>query len=275
MIAVASITPKTEATHNQDSAFCVSFPLYKLMAVADGLGSYAYAELASQVVCDALKKQLTPNQIPDITTLFKQATQVLVSFSTQYITEHNLSLDHSKAFGTTLIVAIETETEFICGYCGNGGIFHIRGNFHQFQPTQYLPWNGINYLNPHTIQNEQGKEALYKLLALTSSEVEITPTLIRFQKDNILFGDMLMICTDGIFSNDQVQIGKDAKGNLWLSGEETLSRFYETMKPLPITLNESLQQYLNSLKTDKCLDDDATLGVMVSDKMLAYHQVKV
>lgn len=279
MIVSASVTPRANPEHNQDAAWHKQGKEYRIIAVADGLGSFEYAHLAAQYACEGIAEYTHQKSISafDMQEAFTYAQKYLVTKASQYLAENHIHPAHNDIFGTTLIVALETEQEFICGYCGNGGIFHIRGNFDHFQTSQYLPWNAINYLNPHTVQNAQGKEALYKLLSFYSKPAEYTPTVLRISKDNTLYGDMLMICTDGIFSNDQIQIGKDSKNNLWIQGEATIATLYQFLKPLPRTeklLQEKIQEYLTHLRNEKMLDDDATLGVCISPAMLNYHSRK-
>lgn len=279
MIISATVTPRTNPNLNQDAAWSEKKTDYNIMVVADGLGSFDYADLAAQYACQGIA-EYAQNKIAhsfDMKEAFVYTQQYLVREAEKYLEKNLIKPVHNNIFGTTLLVALETGQEFICGYCGNGGIFHIRGNFDHFQASQYLPWNAVNYLNPHTIQNTQGKEALYKLLSFYGTASEYTPTICRISKDNDLYGDMLMICTDGIFSNDQVQIGKDSKNNLWIQGETTMATLYEFLKPLPRTQTELLQkihEYLAYLHTQKLLDDDATIGLCVSETMLRYHNQK-
>lgn len=282
MIASASVTPRANPEQNQDAAWHSKGKEYSIMAVADGLGSFEYADLAAQYACEGIAEYMHSIQHKtlrsfDMYNVFMHAQQYLIQQAEKYLNYNNIKPAHNNIFGTTLIVVLETEEEFICGYCGNGGIFHIRGNFDHFQASQYLPWNAVNYLNPHTVQNAQGKESLYKLLSLYGSPAEYLPTIIRISKDNILYGDMLMICTDGIFSNDQTQIGKDSKNNIWIQGEATIAKLYEFLKPLPRTekaLQEKIQEYLSYLNAEKMLDDDATLGICISQAMYDYHTRK-
>lgn len=280
MIVSASVTPRANSQLNQDAAWSGKTKDYRIMAIADGLGSFEHADLAAKYACKGIEQyaQMVSASLFNMKDAFFYAQQYLVQEAKKYIQENHIPITHTDIFGTTLIVAIETEHEFVCGYCGNGGIFHIRGNFDHFQSSQYLPWNAVNYLNPHTVQNAQGKEALYKLLSFHGNITEYTPTIFRISKDNDLYGDMLFICTDGIFSNDQVQIGKDSKNNLWIQGEYTMTVLYEFLKPFPHTemlLQQKIQEYLTHLNTQKYLDDDATIGLCVSQTMLQYHTHKL
>lgn len=276
MILSDSITPRTDPSMNQDAMWSDKGKHYRIIAVADGLGSFEYADLAAKYACQGIAAYFKTHEASfDMKKAFDYAQTYLVQEAKKYLQEHKINATHSDLFGTTLIVVLETPQEFICGYCGNGGIFHVRGNFDHFQHSQYLPWNAINYLNPHTVQNVQGKEALYKFLSLHSQPVEYIPTVFHLSKDNALYGDMLIICTDGIFSNDQVQIGKDSKNNLWIQGELTMALLYEYLKPLPLSqtlLEQKIHEYLTYLSAQKLLDDDATIGICISETMLEYHR---
>ncbi|MCS7027760.1 MAG: protein phosphatase 2C domain-containing protein [Bacteroidia bacterium] len=276
IVSSATITPKG-AAKNQDASWIGHTQNYKVMAVADGIGSFEFAELAAQFACQAIAEYTQKNSVQsfDMFEAFTYAQNFLSKKANQYLHQNNIQPVDIDLFGTTLIVAVEIDDEFICGYCGNGGIFHIRGNFDHFQNTQYLPWNAINYLNPHTVQNAQGREALYKFLSPQSTTTEYLPTTLRISKDNQWYGDILVICTDGIFSNDQVQIGKDSKDNIWIQGQKTISILYEYLKPLPLTkerLNQKMHQYLAHLLENKLLDDDATLAISISQTAISYHQ---
>jgi len=263
---------------------------FSAVIVADGLGSNGYASNASAFVVQWMQNKLL--QLDDVAFIdffefFPLLKHALIAHVENFEVENNLSLDRFQNFGTTLICAIETENEFILAYTGNGSIWHIKGNFNDFSAGRIIPWNSINYLSPHTVE-ESGREALYKLISPTDNFDEIVPTVIRISKDKN-YGDIIMICSDGIFSQDQVRIGKNTTG-AWMKIEDCLIDFYPYLNLFfnqknennleydfkdnftfsEDNLTEIFQQYL----AKGTWDDDATLGIIVSKEALLYQKTR-
>jgi serine/threonine protein phosphatase PrpC len=285
IFCVVTVTNKDNASENQDygvTAKNQAVPM-SAMIIADGLGSFEYAELAAREVVEFVRGQIenaVPEDAPDPSVLFHHAKTHLVEFANQFSEEKKISLDRARSFGTTLIAGLETITHLTLGYAGNGGIWHLRGNFNHFHESKYLPWNAVNYLNPHSVQGSAGKEELYRLLSLADDTDEAVPSVFRMEKDESYFGDIILICTDGIYSSDQVPVGKAGDGSLWISAEKIMPLFYDHLNAYfagpgewtDQTLEKAMQEYLNTLKEQKLLEDDATLGVLITAKTLAYQQ---
>ena len=285
-IAIASLANKPV---NED--FCLKLTNenagFNAVIIADGLGSNGYAANASQFVCNWMMNKLL--QLDDVGSIdflefFPLLKHALIAHVEEFENENSLSLERYQNFGTTLICAVETEEEFIFAYVGNGAILHIKGNFNEFSPARIIPWNTVNYLSPHTIE-QNGREALYKLVSPTDNFDEITPTIIKINKEKN-YGDIIFICTDGIFSQDQVRVGKNTTG-AWMKVENCLIEFYNSLnsyfvkEPLngfndedpnngPIKLENYLQQFLK----DGEWDDDATLGLIISKEAIEYQNNK-
>jgi len=176
----------------------------------------------------------------------------------------NINLDQ---FGTTLLIAIETKQSFKIGYLGNGSIFHIKGNFENcLSESRPTPTCAVNLLNPHSIQKD-GKETLTGYL---SPILFYEPSIIELYKDKVN-GDILILTTDGLGSNDQIQLGKDGSGIWWSRTEMWLP---ELLKKIKCALqNDSkpgtLKSFLNEMKINKKLDDDTTIGLMITNKALS------
>ena len=126
-----------------------------------------------------------------------------------------------------------------------------------------------------------GKEAMYRLLSISDNTDECIPTVIQIDKDDVFFGDIVLICTDGIYSFDQVPIGKLKDGSVWISGEKTMSLFYESLNQYfennydnltDESLQIATQAYLEQLKNGQVIDDDATIGILITSKALIYQK---
>jgi hypothetical protein len=126
-------------------------------------------------------------------------------------------------------------------------------------------------LNPHTVE-ENGKEALYKFIALESTENQISPSVIQINKDNELFGDIIIISTDGLYSNDHNPVAKDREGNIWIAGERKIELLFNSLKYLinenkfeEQIINESIDEYLKEINENKLVDDDTTFGIIFNN----------
>lgn len=249
-----------------------------VIAVADGLGSFQKSDLASKFVCENLVDIIERDGIKALSLdkVFEEITSNLKEHSKKVIENEDQQLE--SFMGTTLICCIETIEEFLIGYVGNGGIFHLRGDFNIFPKRYHLPWNSINMLNPHSVVHK-GKNALYKLISPNSTPPQFTPTILKLKKDTLYSGDIIMLCSDGIYSYDEVLIGKDAGGEIWISGEGSMELFYTHLRRFFSNEewnNENLQacigDYLNALGDENLIDDDISVAIIVSDRVIKHQQ---
>ena len=280
IIAHATETKKAE---NQDDGGCFSGTNFNALFIADGLGSYKYAKKSSEVVINFFKakadefnsSEQPQNSIPIFNSVFQGAKQKLIDYANENFTEEEKKEDN--LLGTTAISIFETKDKIKISYTGNGAVFHIRANFNEFPEFYLFPWNAINLLNPHTIP-EKGKEALYKLISNSSDFDECIPSIIEIEKDKSM-GEIIMICTDGVFSPDQVKAGKNDKG-IWVKYENSITEFFKHINHFFKTVQdynsenllEILKLYLSQIKPT--LDDDATLAVLITNEALNYQRQK-
>jgi serine/threonine protein phosphatase PrpC len=275
---ITCVTDTIKSTTNQDAYDIVVNECIRGVIVADGIGSHYKSEIAAQSCVETIKKGLSKVRSAkniDFKLLFQQAKEQLITYADQ--NKDLKEVDRNRALGTTLICALELEKEIKVAYVGNGCIWHIQGNFNSFGPHRYLPWNSINLLNPHSV-DEGGKAALYKYLS--PNEVNCEPTQITITKNNP-FGDIILIATDGIYSYDQVLVGKDDEGSIWVSGEETMALFYQALSKVLTDnggtmdekkLESAMGSYLRLLKEKQLMNDDTTLGLIISSQALKYAQ---
>jgi serine/threonine protein phosphatase PrpC len=278
---VAGSTISAKAV-NQD-AFCIvrneEVPLSAVI-IADGLGSHFGAEIASSIAATTigagLDEMTTATQL-NIHALFCEASQAIAQYTTMHANSLPLDLEWQNAFGTTAILAVETKHELLLAYIGNGAIFHIRGNFNTFPTTQLFPWTAVNYLNPHALPRG-GKNALYQVLSPYNPPAPVTPTVLTLSKDEEVLGDIILICSDGIYSFDQVPMGRDSDQKVWISAEPSLTLFFEALDgffaqtPSQECLNRGVEEYLTKLKAANLVCDDCTVGVLITEKALEYQR---
>jgi hypothetical protein len=277
---VAGATLSIKAT-NQDAFGVAKNDAAHLsgIVVADGVGSHYAAEIGATVVARAIARGLGSLAASDRLCLRRMYHDAWRDVQ-RYIDDHADSLpqdiDWQNAFGTTAVCAVETTDGLTLGYVGNGGIFHLRGNFNQFPASQLLPWSALNYLNPHSVPRN-GKNVMYKLLAPRSGPEEIAPSVMSLTKDDTSFGDIVVCCTDGIYSYDQVAIGRDDEKNIWISGEPAITRLFDSLSTFfdgevsDQALAACLERYLAELHAANLVSDDCTVAVLITEKALAFQ----
>lgn len=288
MLATASIAIVATATHrthtwaSQDAASVIVRPDYCATIVADGMGAHADSGKAAYHCATEARAILEEaDYFPDPLVLFEQVQQSLAKKAPEWLDEMppetRARIDLDRAFGTTLIVGAETENALLVAYVGNGCAFHLRGDFASFPEQIPLPWSCVNLLNPHTVC-ENGREALYRYQSPTSSLAMATPSLVVVGTDHT-FGNILLIATDGLYSYDQVRRGVDPDGELWISTGKPLLAVHAALRSLFLqpgeltagSVQEAMDACLEKLRSDGLLEDDTTLGLMISPQALAYR----
>lgn len=276
----------TQKNTNQDA--CLAFDNSKAglkgIIVADGIGSQKNSDIAANVLVASIKEQieaLSTAKDLNYEKLFREAKNALTAHVKKDLGSDFENLDKANSYGSTLICITEHTDKLSYAYAGNGGIWLIRGDFTEFSPNRFLPWNAINLLSPHTVE-EAGRSALYKYLCL-QDEVPYKPTMGYINKEEELPGFIFMACSDGVYSNDEQIMGKDGNNKTWIGAEPTMEFFYSRFKAnladpeIAInveTLEAFLKDYLEFLEDKKLLHDDTTLGIIISAEAINYHTNK-
>ena len=264
----------TDRENNQDA--CIHFnnqvANFNAIILADGLGFYKYAGEGSKFVVNEIKKELlqlkTINELNIENLLIKTRDNLI-----NYVKNNNGDITKTD-YCTTVICAIETSSKIILFYLGNGSIWHIRSNFKSIKRT--IPWNALNYMNPHSIE-EGGKEVLERFISTNKNNSLIQPTIIEIKKD-IEKGDILILTTDGIFSQDHIKIGTGKGDKVYSLIPKTLLKLFDYLyklgQDIVIDNNKDLEkfvsEYLKELKYEKLIDDDTTIGVLITTDALNY-----
>ncbi len=251
----------------------------KGIVVADGVGSFYGSDLASLIVTTAIKTYLEGNMNPwdaDLKQAFSIAGRVLFDQTRKGAKLLPAGVDLTRAYGTTALCAVDAEDYFKVAYVGNGSIHHLRGNFDQICQGRLLPSNAVNLLNPHC-HWEDGRSVLGRIMSPTTGDAESTPTVLQLSKDELL-GDILVLATDGIYTYDDVQIGKDPRGEIFIEAKRSMVWLYEALADFLAgelredNLQRHLEDYLHKLDANHLVEDDCTVAVLISGQALRYRQ---
>lgn len=253
-----------------------------MVAIADGVGSFTNAGDTSNHIISSVKdifKKAEEEDELDLQIIFEKAARSLDFFVNSK--DEDSKQVPEKSYGTTCICAIETRNSFKLGYTGNGAILHLKGNFIDFpEDIYYLCWCLNNYLNPHTVP-ENGKEALYKYFSYGAQPAQYSPTIIELTKDKHESGDIIIVCSDGIYSSDHNKVGKDKNGVVWLKVNKVLLLLIHKLRSYikehedynSKTLEHTMQDFLKELKeTPGAMDDDCSLGIIITEQALSYFK---
>ncbi len=246
--------------------------------LADGIGDAPRTEEASRFVTDYIQREIqglvSKDQL-DLQKLFVNCQRSFVEFFGQTI--------QNPGFGTTVILTLvdnSSEVPIIrIAYAGNGSIFCIRNNFHRFQSSRTEPWNMVNILCPHTIE-EKGQEVLYNHIGLHDSIGKYGTTEIVLTQDRA-YPTILVVCTDGISSLDHLGHSLDGLGNVWTRTAPAYSSFINGLRAslnpestMPYPLEKWLNEYLQDLQTEQLLEDDATIGILMIPQLNSHDSIQ-
>lgn len=268
---------------NQD-AFCqisISKSNINVMAVADGIGSAYKAEVGSQFVAakavELVSQAIVNDKEVDYKEIFAETQKQLHQKVAAEFADELPSLQ-SNSFGTTLIVAVDRPESFTVAYVGNGCAYHLFGNTTKFPADFYIPWNAVNFLNPHTFPDKTSKkESLYKFISYeVLTPDQLVPAIVSVNKCHDS-GDIFVIGTDGLDSSDHVMFGKAnnavwqvSKPNIHLLCQE-LQRLTESAAPVDEGhLGQLLGDFMDAMKNAGQMDDDTTVGIVISARALRY-----
>ena len=268
--------------NNQDAVAEFSNESLQIKGVilSDGVGGMTASHLASKFIVDNFKRQLSHISVwpLDFNGIFLKCLTSLIDYS-EVIKGTLEGYNPDTYLGATCIVGIESADNYIIAYIGNGSAWHIRGDFNNFNKNcTFFPWNAVNVLNPHSIQSPKtNRELLFRVFYPGAEATDVVPSVIQISKDKAPYGDMLVITTDGIYSEDQIRLAqwKGLVCKFIDSPMELLIKELEALisnKPLTSEItNNCLKNFLDKMMAQKMLDDDSSIGIILSDEMIEYH----
>lgn len=264
LVASFSISTTTNRV-NEDAATHFSDKVNYYIAVADGIGTSSHAKEASEFVVTQYQKILHESEEDNNT---YQTIQNLLQ---------NTFTSEEDSYETTLITLYQNNLhQFIINYAGNGCILHLKGNFWHQKTPSHIPFNLVNLLSPHTLL-ENGKEVLYNYFS-NKKDMDISTSELTISSDPF-FGDIFIIATDGFYSEDQKKVGKNKSG-IWQQVPQLLSTFFDELSKIFVEnkqlseemISDFLEGFLNEMKNQLQLEDDTSIGVLISDIALKYHR---
>lgn len=238
---------------------------------------YADFNESALIICDGIGEFHTSGKISKLI-VDQYISKNYKSISELIFDEELMNLkDSNFVGGTTFISAINlgTSNKIRIEYLGNGGIIHFYGDFSSNVNSQE-PYRYGELMIPHI----SSKGALTRHISHNSDHNELLSSIIDLHL-NYHFGDIIMLFSDGIASLEDKIILKDDKNRYWRSENPSIQLILRELDSFlksnsnKSTFHDSLiefnQKMLGILKSADYLEDDASLGFIITDKVLDYY----
>ncbi|WP_346856326.1 hypothetical protein [uncultured Draconibacterium sp.] len=245
----------------QDYADCIESESKRALIICDGIGEFEQSGIAAKIVVEQLINTATKDDF-DIKLSIKEAQKE--------ISQKNIT------GGTTLLSAIQSGKQSIdIHFLGNGGIIHLYGNF-ATNPYSDLPYRYAELMNPHVTPDG----ALIKHISFNSGELELDVSTLNMSF-NSHTGDIILLFSDGISSLEEKAIMKTDDGELWRHENESIQFILKQLNNFLIReadgftadgLNQFLEEVLISMKDGGMLEDDASLGIVLTENVINWYK---
>ena len=230
---------------------------HKVIVICDGIGEFERSrEIAEFTVNQFIEKN------------YRSLNEFIYDSELQEIKNTGLKA------GTTFIKALisNNSDKVKIEYLGDGGIIHLPGDFYNL-PNSDFPYKYNEIMLPHNSPNgELNRHLSHKSTKenLKSGELEL--------KLNHPAGDILLLFSDGISSLEERVILRDDHGRYWRNEPETIQFILNELGQLlnsPTNMEEFQEilpkfntSLLKKLKQNNMLEDDASLGIIITEEVL-------
>ncbi len=272
---------KTEKAQNEDYCDLYTGTNLTAIAIADGLGSSTDAHIASRLAVESFlnnvksadsRGKVSLNHI-DIRRFWENTVKNLRGY---YEENKRNYMNKSDVLQTTLITLIELKDRYEVSYIGNGSIWHIRGDFWRFWNKRW-PWCMSDLMIGHSFLDQNGREVLYGFLEPTGLTSSMSIKQLTVWKDTYC-GEVFILSTDGISSSDHLKVGRDTSHKLWIEVNphieslinNGLKEYFEGIFNKSGENTQLLKKVLEKFLNERTFDDDATLGIIMSNKTIEH-----
>lgn len=245
----------------QDYADCTGNDSKKALIICDGIGEFEQSNQAAKIVVENFIGSVLYNEF-EIQHFIKEAQQEI--------------LNSEIIGGTTFICAInDSQNNLKFHYLGNGGIIHLFGNYN-INPYSEYAYRYIELMNPHVTPDG----SLYKHISHNSGDFELKVDTINL-KLNSEVGDIILLFTDGIATLEEKAIIKTEDGIYWRHESEAIQIILSRLNDFLIQdanqfsldgLIGFIEESLKYLKFENKLEDDASLGIIITENVINHYK---
>lgn len=236
----------------------------KSLIICDGIGEFKDSEKVAKLVVE----QFIGKEYSKLSDLI--ADNELIKFKNENIIG-----------GTTFISAVKKNSldKIQIEYLGNGGVVHLYGDF-STNVNSDEPYRYGEIMIPHISPNG----ALTKHISYNSNKPERASSMITMNL-NYFTGDIILLFSDGISSLEDKVILKDNENRFWRNENPAIQLILKELDLFLISNNnqatfqegiiEFNQVILEKLKTENYLEDDASLGIIITENVLNHYKEKI
>jgi serine/threonine protein phosphatase PrpC len=245
----------------QDYAEYFEFENKRGIVICDGIGEFEQSGEVSKFVVEKYVEQYKNNDF-NVTEFVKSIPPVLK--------------EKSIIGGTTFITAELFSNKVIFNYLGNGGVINLKGDFYK-NPVSSMPYRYIELMNPDITP----AGALNKHISHNSGEQELELSSLTVSTNSIT-GDIFLMFTDGISTLEEHVIVEDDNKNLWRNEPIAIKVILEELHfflkdncnkdNFQDNLSKMNEAMLHKLGSENLLEDDASLGIIITEKVLEYYK---
>ncbi|PIB32241.1 hypothetical protein BFP78_10355 [Gaetbulibacter sp. 5U11] len=247
----------------QDYADFSSDENRKSLVLCDGIGEFINSGKVSEVVVNQFIREN-----------YSKLSEVILDDEVLNLKNDNV------VGGTTFISAINENLsdKVQLEYLGNGGIIHFHGDF-STNVNSEEPYRYGELMIPHISPNG----ALTKHISHNSEKTERASSKIQLNL-NYITGDILLLFSDGISSLEDKVILKDNENRFWRNENPAIQLILKELNLFLLSNNnddifedrliEFNQMILKKLKNENYLEDDASLGIIITENVLDHYKLK-
>ncbi|RFC54055.1 hypothetical protein [Brumimicrobium aurantiacum] len=234
---------------------------WKSLILCDGIGEFTDSgKVAKLVVEQFIRKQ------------YKSVSELIHDNELQKLKKEGV------IGGTTFISArnVNNSDKVEVEYLGNGGIIHLHGDFSKNVNSEE-PYRYGEIMIPHVSPNG----ALTRHISHNNGDDKFLFSKININL-NYFEGDIIILFSDGISSLEDKVILKDNENRFWRNENPAIQTILNELNSFLISNNEAdlfqdnlvefNQTVLNKLKAEHYLEDDASLGFIITDSVLTHYQ---
>ncbi len=188
--------------NNEDSVRVVLNGDVLVAVVADGVGGENKGEVASKIACDFVCDEISSNfdnilklKTSELEDLFRSVLQK----ANNEIVKVSGSNKACNGMATTLTCAVIYKNVLIIEHIGDSRAYLLHGSHLEKLTSDHTVYETI--LNNGTLSEEE-KQAYYKKYGSVLTKFLGDNSFIKpnFYKYNIMYGDVILLCTDGLYS---------------------------------------------------------------------------
>lgn len=244
---------------SQDRTDFINNEDYKSLVICDGIGEFNDSGKVADVVTNLM-----------IDKSYSSIEQVVLDNELKKLKDDGIK------GGTTVIFCKEEKKGVYIEYLGNGGIIHLNGDY-AVKTTENIPFQYCCLMLPHVSIDG----SLTRHISHHSTKNELIATKLNLNLNSIN-GDIILLYSDGINSLENNIILKDGNDRYWRNESSSIQFILEKLHSFLRNLNnrdefhELLvafnEDVLIDLKNNNFLEDDASLGIIITDAVLDYYK---